>query len=146
MKLHALAGLFSLVLAGTSAHAASEEFNRDCRMAHREATLQTLDSIDQFTKRIDGANQAEKSQARRVLVTRVGSIDATLNSKRFACYLFEDASNKDCVRVYSAIYKEVRDRINLISLAIGNQEDVDLNLLDTMVFKGKLLYYDVRCK
>lgn len=146
MKFYVFTCLFVLALAGQKAQAANEQFNKDCRMAYRNAAAQTLDSIDTFKKSIAGANQAEKSQARRTLVTKVGAIDASLNSKRVACYLFEDATNKDCVRVYSGVYKEIRDRINLISMAIGNQEEVDLNLLDTVVARGKILYYDVRCK
>lgn len=145
MKFFALTVLACLVLAGNQSQAST--FNEDCKMAYREAAGFILDSVDAFKKYTTGnASKEQKQKARNILIADVASADAALRAKRAACYLFEDASNKDCVRAYSSVYKEVRERINLIAMATGNQQEVDLNMLSTVTLRGKLLYYDVRCK
>jgi hypothetical protein len=127
---------FALVTLVFGSLAAKANFNTDCKFAYREASVNVMREIESFK---------EGKQSAVELGTRVGARDLGLKNLRAACYIAEPSENRKCVLLYKEVYQKLQDKIDVIALITGNQEEVDYGILDNANLRLKIKWTDLRC-
>jgi len=123
--------IFALSLVLVSQAALADGYERTCLNRYRDATLSLVDSTRSFN---EGGSSAPQ------YIAEFGMIESTIGATRLMCAM-EPESIKECVRLYKKQYHKIRDNIDLIEIANGNQTRVKIGLAE-----AGILTTDLRCQ
>ena len=135
MSIKNISILFSALV--LSAFNANADFNKDCKFAYRQATVDLVAAISDF--------KTDKLSSFQ-LGTTVTEIETAVKAHRAECFFVEAPANKECVSEYSEIFSELSSNTSAIALLIGTQETVDYSLLDLAKTEVQLGITDLKCE
>lgn len=128
---------YALTLITLTSSVAFANFNETCRLAYRQGSVELMKNIELLK---------DKNMSLNEFALTATAINAEVKATRAACYIGEDAANKECVSKYNEVYKDISSKVNSISILLGNQKEIDMSLFDTLKAKAKISFIDNKCK
>ena len=115
------------------AEAKASDYEGVCRDRYRVAIEKMLDAVEAFNQ-----GDLERSQ----FLAYFSSVETEIGAKRAACVLESDQTSV-CVLKYKAQYKKIRDQIDMLAIARGQQTEVHPGAL---LIEGKMALIDLQCQ
>ncbi len=114
-KLLSLA-LGALILVGPLTTSVQAQIsNEDCIAVYRDGYLDLRDYIIEYNN---------KSLGKGDFIREVTVLSTEITGKRTACLVAESPSVEECVQDYKELYKDLRGKVSLTAVALGNQDSI----------------------
>jgi len=130
-----LISLFALALMLTTTQA-SEFSNQNCVHVFRDGSLDLMELVEDYnSSRLNRGDFYREAMA----------LGASIKTLRAGCFVAESPEVKSCVESYKEIYQDLRGRVRLTAVLLGNQNKVKLPFAYKARMLGKVGIQDVRC-
>lgn len=105
----------------------------ECVRAYRDAAIELKEIADAFN---------EKYIDKYEVSARVSGISTSVTAQGIACKIVEDPSARPCVDNAKKLYDSIRSEINVRSILVGNQKNIETSL----GFRAAVLYHNFKCR
>lgn len=105
----------------------------ECVRSYRDAAIELKEIADAFN---------EKYIDKYEVSARVSGISTSVTAQAIACKIVEDPSARGCVDNAKKLYQSIRSEINVRSILVGNQKNIETSL----GFRAAVLYHNFKCR
>jgi hypothetical protein len=126
-----------LVLVSLSTVSFAADSSTSCKNIYRTGSNNILDLITSFKNKEISAGE---------LAIQKSAISTEVSMVRAGCHFSEDPAIGDCVNRYRGIYNELSEKVNSISILLGNQKDVDMSRFSSAIYTTRIDAVDLLCQ
>ena len=110
--------------------------DKSCRDVYNSSYLKLSNHVNEF-------NNIHIKKG--TFISKVLAIDTFIASKRLLCVIITPNTNKKCVEIYKKRFKILRDEINISSILLENQLEIDRDIIETIQAEFNTLFMKLKC-